>query len=153
MKNKISLLVIYRDNKTSADCALRRGKNEKNYIYRLQYKAKFDYNWCKLNNFFLLWRIDPIPGHDLPLRGFAVTAIGHTTLGRTSPDEWSALRIDLYLITHNTHKRQTSIRTRNPSKRVAADPRRRPRGQWDRRSNIWNLKINLLPHTEHSVHL
>ena len=37
--------------------------------------------------FFLLWRFDPIPGHDLPLRGFAVTAIGHTTLGRTSPDE------------------------------------------------------------------
>jgi len=29
MKNKISLRVIYRDNKPSADCAIRRGKNEK----------------------------------------------------------------------------------------------------------------------------
>jgi hypothetical protein len=37
----------------------------------------------------------------------------------------------------NTHKRQTStaprmIRTRNPSKRAAADPRLRPRVHWDR---------------------
>jgi len=36
--------------------------------------------------FFLLWRFDPIAGHDLPLRGFAVTVIGHTTLGRTLLD-------------------------------------------------------------------
>jgi hypothetical protein len=34
-----------------------------------------------------------------------------TTLGRTSLDEWSARRTrrDLYLTTHNTHNRQTSI--------------------------------------------
>jgi len=41
-------------------------------------------------------------------------------------DEWSARRGDLYLTTHNTHKRQTSMppggnRTHNPSKRAAAD--------------------------------
>jgi hypothetical protein len=35
--------------------------------------------------------------------------IGHATLGRTSLDEWSARRRDLYLTTHNTHKRQTSM--------------------------------------------
>jgi hypothetical protein len=32
-----------------------------------------------------------------------------TTVGRTSLDEWSARRRDLYLKTHNTHKRQTSM--------------------------------------------
>jgi hypothetical protein len=30
-----------------------------------------------------LWRFDQIPGHDLPLRVFAFTLIGHTVNGRT----------------------------------------------------------------------
>jgi len=38
-----------------------------------------------------------------------VTTLRHTTLGRASLDEWSLLRTDLYLLTHNTHKRQTSM--------------------------------------------
>ena len=33
----------------------------------------------------------------------------HTTLGRTPLDEWSAPGRDLYLTTHNTQKRQTSM--------------------------------------------
>jgi hypothetical protein len=33
----------------------------------------------------------------------------HTTLDRIPLDEWSARRRDLYLTTHNIHKRQTSI--------------------------------------------
>jgi hypothetical protein len=36
-------------------------------------------------------------------------SVQHTTLGRTSLDKWSALRRELYLTTHNTHNRQTSI--------------------------------------------
>ena len=32
-----------------------------------------------------------------------------TTVGRTPRDEWSARRRDLYLTTHNTHNRQTSM--------------------------------------------
>ena len=32
-----------------------------------------------------------------------------TTVGRTSLDEWSARRRDLYLTTHNTYNRQTSM--------------------------------------------
>jgi hypothetical protein len=32
-----------------------------------------------------------------------------TTVGRTHLDEWSSRRRDLYLTTHNTHNRQTSI--------------------------------------------
>ena len=33
----------------------------------------------------------------------------HTTVGRTPLDERSARRRDLYLTTHNTHNRQTSM--------------------------------------------
>jgi len=33
----------------------------------------------------------------------------HTTVGRTPLDEWSARRRDLYLKTHNTHNRETSM--------------------------------------------
>ena len=44
----------------------------------------------------------PRPPH---YRGFMIT-LRHTTLGRTPLDEWSARRKDLYLTTHNTHKRQ-----------------------------------------------
>jgi hypothetical protein len=54
-----------------------------------------------------------------PLRSFAITQTGHTTLGRTPLDEWSARRRDLYPTTYNTHKRQScagGIRTQNPSK-------------------------------------
>ena len=32
-----------------------------------------------------------------------------TTVGRTPLDEWSARRTDLFLTTHNTHNRQTSM--------------------------------------------
>jgi hypothetical protein len=42
-------------------------------------------------------------------RGFTITHIRHTTLGRTPLDEWPARRRDLYLTTHNTHNRQTSM--------------------------------------------
>jgi hypothetical protein len=38
-----------------------------------------------------------------------ITHIRHTTVGRTPLDEGPARRRDLYLTTHNTHKRQTSI--------------------------------------------
>jgi hypothetical protein len=37
------------------------------------------------------------------------THLRHTTLGRTPLDEWSARCTDLYLTTHNTHNRQTSM--------------------------------------------
>jgi hypothetical protein len=48
------------------------------------------------------------PGR-LVYRGFAITHFRHTTVGRTPLDEWPARRRDLYLTTHNTHKRQTSM--------------------------------------------
>ena len=68
-----------------------------------------------------------------------------TTVGRTPLDEWSAHRRDFYLITHNTHNRDTpmppgGIRTHNPSRRTAAVLRLRPRGHWDRLSK--NIKCS-----------
>jgi hypothetical protein len=41
-------------------------------------------------------------------QGFTII-LRHTTLGRTPLDERSARRRDLYLTTHNTHNRQTSM--------------------------------------------
>jgi hypothetical protein len=38
--------------------------------------------------------------------GFLADTQRRTTVGRTSLDEWSARRRDLYLTTHNTHNRQ-----------------------------------------------
>ena len=59
--------------------------------------------------------------------------VTHTTLGKTPLDDWSAQRKDLYMTTHSIHKiyihAPGAIRTRNPSKRTAANPRFRPRDQ------------------------
>ena len=83
-----------------------------------------------------------------------------TTVGRTSLDEWSAPRRDLYLTTHNTHSRQTSmppggIRTHDLSRRAAVDLRLRPRGHWDRHFKILHTinKLNLTQFTGCIVYL
>jgi hypothetical protein len=68
--------------------------------------------------------------------GFTIT-FRHTSLGSTPLDEWSARRRDLYLTTHSTHKRQTSIhtlggiQTRNYCKQEAPDPPLRRHCHWD----------------------
>ena len=58
----------------------------------------------------------PGPHH---YRGFTIIS-RHTTLGRTPLDEGSARRTDFYLTTHR-QPWPNGIRTRNPSKRTAAD--------------------------------
>ena len=78
-------------------------------------------------------------------RSFTIT-LRHTTVGRTPLDRRSAHRRNLYLTTHNTHNRQTSmssgkIRTHNLIRRATADPRLRPRGHWDRREIVYSLLI------------
>jgi hypothetical protein len=45
----------------------------------------------------------------LIFRGFTITLFRHSTLGRTPLDEEPARRRNLYLTTHNTLKRQTSM--------------------------------------------
>jgi hypothetical protein len=47
----------------------------------------------------------PGPPH---YHGFTIT-FRHSTLRRAPLDEWSAERRDIYLTTHNSHKRQTSM--------------------------------------------
>jgi hypothetical protein len=54
---------------------------------------------------FFLWLNSPL-GHFTTLHDHTLR---HTTLGRTPLDEWSARRRDLYLTTHNTHNRKTSM--------------------------------------------
>ena len=54
-----------------------------------------------------LWLDNPC-GSRLPLWGSSIT-LRHTTLTRTPLDKWQARRKDLWMTTHNTHKRQTSM--------------------------------------------
>jgi hypothetical protein len=56
------------------------------------------------------------------------------TLGRAPLVEWSARRRDLYLTTHNFHKRQPSMPPAGFEPEIPAkDPRPRPLGHRDRR--------------------
>ena len=69
-------------------------------------------------------------------RGFAIT-VSNVTFVRTSLEEWSIRRRDLYLITHDIKtdiNAPDGIRSRNPSKLAAAHPRLRKRGYRGRRS-------------------
>jgi len=79
----------------------------------------------------------PLVDHGLLIIGTLLShSVWHTTLSRTSLEEWSAHRRDLYLNTHSNHKRQTSVpppgfEPRNPRKQAAADPHLRPCGHRD----------------------
>ena len=73
----------------------------------------------------------PGPPH---YRRFTITH-RHTTLGTRVHECTSDQPDDLYQTTNNNHKRHwcsSGIRTHNPGKRAAADPRLRPHGHWDR---------------------
>ena len=59
--------------------------------------------------FFLLWRCDPTRVMASSFFRFLDHTERRTTVGRTPLDKWSARRRDLYLTTHNTHNRQTSM--------------------------------------------
>jgi hypothetical protein len=63
----------------------------------------------KAQSFILFHDTTATSGPEPPLcRGSTIT-LRHSTLGRTPLDEWSARRSYLYLTTHNTHNRQTSM--------------------------------------------
>ena len=106
---------------------------------------------------------DSIPVQSIPLRVAVPTRLprptlvsqdliieasrSQTTFGRTPLEERSARRRDLYLTTHNTHNRQNPnasgrIRTHNPSKWAAVDPRLRPRGYFQ-----FNIILPIIPRT------
>jgi len=97
--------------------------------------------------FFLPWRnisSGPKPPH---YRGFMITlSYTLTTLGRTPLGEISPTQRPLPGNTQHSQERDVhvpgGIRTRNPSKRAAADTRLRPRGQWDRLCYFNNSKTD-----------
>ena len=62
-----------------------------------------------LSGFFFLWRRDPTRVVASSFTRFLDHTQRRTTVGRTPLDEWSARRRYLYLTTHNTHNRQTSM--------------------------------------------
>jgi hypothetical protein len=67
-------------------------------------KTAVTLNTCERLNVFFSSGATASSGPGPPhYRGFTIT------LGRTPLDEWSARRRDLYVTTHNTHKRQTSM--------------------------------------------
>jgi hypothetical protein len=89
----------------------------------------------------------PLVGQSLLITEASRSHSRHTTLGKTPLDEWSARRRDLYLTTHNIHKRQISMpqagfEHRNLSKRAAADPRHRQRGNWDQPGKFYKYFKN-----------
>ena len=67
-----------------------------------------------------------------------------TTVGRTPLDEWSAHLRDLYLTTHSSHKRQTSIPPVGFEPTISSGQRPqtlhlRPLGNWDRLLKIHKM--------------
>ena len=78
------------------------------YIGYNAYK-KMAQEFLRLSFFFPLWRCDPTRVMASSFLRFLDYTQRRITVGRTSLDEWSARRRDLYLTTHNTHNRQTSM--------------------------------------------
>ena len=64
---------------------------------------------ASLTDFFFLWRCGPKCAMASSFLRFLDHTHRRITVGRTPLDEWSVRRRDLYLTTHNTHNRQTSM--------------------------------------------
>jgi hypothetical protein len=77
-------------------------------------------------HFFLLWRCDPTRVMASHSWGFLDHTQRRTTFGSSPLDEWFARRRDLYLTTHNTHNRQTSIPWWDSNPRSQQTSGRRP---------------------------
>ena len=59
--------------------------------------------------FFHVALFDLFAGHGFPRSWGSTITLRHTTFGRTPLDEWPAWHRDLFLTTHNTFKKQTSM--------------------------------------------
>ena len=75
------------------------------YIFRSSYSSFI----LLCPHFFFLWRYGPTRAMASTFMRFLDHIQRRITVSRTPLDEWSALRRDLYLTTHNTHNRQTSM--------------------------------------------
>jgi hypothetical protein len=94
------------------------------------------WHWINKYTFLFPWLSSTCRQRRLHYRGLTFT-LRHTTLGRTTLDEWSARHWTHYLSTHNTHNRQISVPPVGcelvilSCKLVAQAPRPTPRGHWD----------------------
>ena len=79
------------------------------YIYIYIYIYIYTHTHTHIHTHIFLCPFDSILGYGFLLWGFAITFIGHPTLVRIPLDEWSTRRRDLYLATHNIHKRHASM--------------------------------------------
>jgi hypothetical protein len=114
-----------------------------------------------------LWSCSPRCATASPCLRFLYHTQRRTTVMRTTMDEWSARRRDLYLTTHYTHNRQpymplVRIRSHNLSRRAVPELHLRPCGHCDRQFrsncgcklewifvNLWTV-LSAIQHT--SVH-
>ena len=66
--------------------------------------------WLGFNShFFFIWHNNPQWARASSFTRFLDHTQRRTTVSRIPLDEWSVRRRDLYLTTHNTHNRQTSM--------------------------------------------
>jgi hypothetical protein len=78
-------------------------------VRHVKYSKEIDHKHA-YRHFFSVWLDSPIWAWAFSFRRrITITHFRHTTLGRTPLDEGPARRRDLYLTTHNTHNRQTSM--------------------------------------------
>jgi len=123
------------------------------YLPYISKELQYLFTWEKIYYTWthFLWRFDPISGHGFPLRGFAFTLTGHTTVGRTPLDEWSTWHWDFsqhITLTTDRHPWPGRIRTHNPSKRAFAHPILRLRSHWDRlMDTVIPLRVYCVPLT------
>jgi hypothetical protein len=110
-------------SETSANHNLTPGKYPKEYIqYQLNFIFDHFLKICREGSSLIVcwfsWRHNPLWLYfHSPVAGFSLLVFArflhHTqrraTVGRTHLDEWSIRRRDIYLTTHNTHNRQTSM--------------------------------------------
>ena len=78
-------------------------------IWCLHVRIKQSTTLSAEGGFFFLWRCDPTQVMTSLFLRFLDHTQWCTTVGRTPLDKWSAHCRDLYLKTHNTHNRQTSM--------------------------------------------
>jgi hypothetical protein len=76
---------------------------------RCQYVLTLILNYCSQKHFFFLWRCNRRRAMTSSFLRFLDHTQRRITVSRTSMDERSARRRDLYLTTHNTQHRQTSM--------------------------------------------
>ena len=107
----------------------------RNFHLRSLFRLKF-----KFQNFFLSIFLSYSDFYLLILCVEVIVTRDHTHTHTHTHYRWDSTERGIGLSRNRQHSRETNIhapgriRTRNPSKQAAADPRLRPRGHWDRRS-------------------